>query len=47
MDYKLQDMKRSYKELEMKGKGYKKQLDELQVALMKHFEQYVNLLEIC
>ncbi|TXG57552.1 hypothetical protein EZV62_015381 [Acer yangbiense] len=38
-DYKLQDMKRLYKELEMKGKGYKKRLDDLQVALMKHLEQ--------
>ncbi|KAL5741248.1 hypothetical protein ACOSP7_027980 [Xanthoceras sorbifolium] len=38
-DYKVQDMKRLYKELEMKGKGYKKRLDELQVALMKHLEQ--------
>ena len=41
-DYKLQDMKRQYKELEMKGKGYKKRLDDLQVALMKHLEQYVG-----
>lgn len=39
-DYKLQDMKKLYKELEMKGKGYKKKLDELQVALVKHMEQY-------
>ncbi|XP_034707420.1 structural maintenance of chromosomes protein 4 [Vitis riparia] len=38
-DYKLQDMKKLYKELEMKGKGYKKKLDELQVALVKHMEQ--------
>ncbi|KAI9154551.1 hypothetical protein LWI28_027999 [Acer negundo] len=38
-DYKLQDMRRLYKELEMKGKGYKKRLDDLQVALMKHLEQ--------
>ncbi|KAK3188084.1 hypothetical protein Dsin_027645 [Dipteronia sinensis] len=38
-DYKLQDMKRLNKELEMKGKGYKKRLDDLQVALMKHLEQ--------
>lgn len=34
-------MKKSFKELEMKGKGYKKRLDELQVALTKHMEQYV------
>lgn len=39
-DYKLQDMKKLYKELEMKGKGYKRKLDELQVALVKHMEQY-------
>ena len=40
VDYKLQDMKKLYKELEMKGKGYKRKLDELQVALVKHMEQY-------
>ena len=34
-------MKRAYKDLEMKGKGYKKKLDELQNALNKHLEQYV------
>lgn len=39
---KIKDLKRSYKELEMKGKGYKKRLDDLQVALMKHLEQYVD-----
>ncbi|RVW82691.1 Structural maintenance of chromosomes protein 4 [Vitis vinifera] len=39
VDYKLQDMKKLYKELEMKGKGYKRKLDELQVALVKHMEQ--------
>ncbi|KAJ4707448.1 Structural maintenance of chromosomes protein [Melia azedarach] len=38
-DYKLQDMKKLYKELEMKGKGYKKRLDDLQIALTKHLEQ--------
>ncbi|KAK2994629.1 hypothetical protein RJ640_025683 [Escallonia rubra] len=38
-DYKLQDMKKLYKELEMKGKGYKKKLDDLQIALSKHMEQ--------
>ncbi|KAF7802987.1 structural maintenance of chromosomes protein 4 [Senna tora] len=38
-EFKLKDMKRAYKELEMKGKGYKKRLDELQTALKKHLEQ--------
>lgn len=38
-EYKLQDMKKAYKELEMKGKGYKKKLDDLRVALSKHMEQ--------
>ncbi|KAJ8749963.1 hypothetical protein K2173_013878 [Erythroxylum novogranatense] len=38
-DYKLQDMKKSYKELELKGKGYKKKLDDLQTALTHHMEQ--------
>lgn len=45
-DYRLQDMKKLYKELEMKGKGYRKRLDELQVALTKHLEQYVFIMEI-
>lgn len=40
-DFKLKDMKKAYKELEMKGKGYKKRLDELQTAIHKHLEQYV------
>lgn len=39
-DYKLKDMKRLYKDLEMKGKGYKKRLDDLQIGLAKHMEQY-------
>lgn len=38
-DYKLQDMKKAYKELDIKGKGYKKKLDDLQIALKKHMEQ--------
>ncbi|XP_057491270.1 structural maintenance of chromosomes protein 4 [Actinidia eriantha] len=38
-DYKLQDMKKAYKELEMKGKGYKKRLDDLHIAFLKHMEQ--------
>lgn len=40
-DFKLKDMKRAFQELEMKGKGYKKRLNELQSALKKHLEQYV------
>jgi len=35
-EYKLQDMKKAYKELELKAKGYKKRLDDLQTALIKH-----------
>ena len=42
-DYRLQDMKKSYKELELKGKGYKKKLDDLQNALLHHMEQYADL----
>lgn len=38
-EFKLQDMKKMCKELEVKGKGYKKRLDELQLALLKHLEQ--------
>ncbi|XP_028125299.1 structural maintenance of chromosomes protein 4 [Camellia sinensis] len=38
-DYKLQDMKKAYKELDMKGKGYKKRLDDLHMASLKHMEQ--------
>ncbi|PIM99573.1 Structural maintenance of chromosome protein [Handroanthus impetiginosus] len=38
-EYKLQDKKKACKELEIKGKGYKKKLDDLQVALSKHMEQ--------
>jgi len=40
-DFKLKDMKKAFKELEMKGKGYKKRLDELHSAIHKHLEQYV------
>ncbi|XP_042498778.1 structural maintenance of chromosomes protein 4 [Macadamia integrifolia] len=39
IDYKLQDMKKLLKEWEMKGKGYKKRLDDLQNELTKHMEQ--------
>jgi hypothetical protein len=40
-DYKLQDMKKAYKELELKGNGFRKKLDDLKNALIKHMEQYV------
>lgn len=46
-DYKLKDMKKLYNELELKGKGYRKKLDELQNALEKHMEQYVDLIDFC
>ncbi|XP_062106651.1 structural maintenance of chromosomes protein 4 [Humulus lupulus] len=39
VDYKLKDMKKLYNELELKGKGYKKKLDELESAIVKHMEQ--------
>ncbi|KAK4417662.1 Structural maintenance of chromosomes protein 4 [Sesamum alatum] len=38
-EYKLQDKRKACKELEIKGKAYKKKLDDLQVALSKHMEQ--------
>ncbi|KAF8409834.1 hypothetical protein HHK36_002352 [Tetracentron sinense] len=38
-EFKLQDLKKVCKEWEMKGKGYRKKLDDLQIALMKHMEQ--------
>lgn len=38
-EYKLQDKRKAVKEMEIKGKGYKKKLDDLQVALSKHMEQ--------
>ncbi|KAI4389054.1 hypothetical protein MLD38_001318 [Melastoma candidum] len=38
-DFKLQDLKKAYKELELKQKGYQKRLDDLQVSLAKHLEQ--------
>lgn len=44
-DYKLKDMKKLFNELELKGKGYRKRLDELQNALAKHLEQYVDLID--
>lgn len=42
-DYKLQDIRKAYKELEIKGKGCKKKLDDLQIALSKHMGQYVSI----
>lgn len=38
-EYKLQDMKKSLKELEIKGKGYKKRMHDLRVSLSKHMDQ--------
>ncbi|XP_050230281.1 structural maintenance of chromosomes protein 4-like isoform X2 [Mercurialis annua] len=38
-DYKLQDIKKGYKELELKGESDKKKLDNLQSALTRHMEQ--------
>ncbi|XP_073144785.1 structural maintenance of chromosomes protein 4 [Henckelia pumila] len=38
-DYKLKDMKKICKELDIKGKGYKKKFDDLQVAFSKQIEQ--------
>ncbi|CAM8982273.1 unnamed protein product [Rhodiola kirilowii] len=38
-DYRLQDLKKNFKELEMKGKGYKKKLDDLKISLSNHMEQ--------
>lgn len=38
-NYNLQVMKKTYKDLELKGKGYKKKLDDLLIALSKHIEQ--------
>lgn len=38
-EYKLQDMKKSHKEFEIKGKGYRKRMDDLRVSLSKHMDQ--------
>ncbi|EYU34070.1 hypothetical protein ABFS82_08G023500 [Erythranthe guttata] len=38
-EFKLQDKKKAYVELQIKGKGYKKKLGDLQAALSKHMEQ--------
>lgn len=38
-DFKLKDMKKLHKEMEMQGRGYTKKLDDLQNATMKHMEQ--------
>lgn len=45
-DFKLQDLKKAYKELEMKGKGYKKRLDDLHIALLEHMEQYASIYKL-
>lgn len=45
--FQLQESKKVYKEQEQKGKHYNKKLDELQSALVKHMEQYVNLRNPC
>ncbi|CAI9109700.1 OLC1v1009573C1 [Oldenlandia corymbosa var. corymbosa] len=39
VEYKLQEMKKLHKDLELKGKGYKKRLDDLQTSFAKHMEQ--------
>ncbi|GAB2212622.1 hypothetical protein Drorol1_Dr00020599, partial [Drosera rotundifolia] len=38
-DFKLKDMKKLYKELEMKEKAYKKKFDDLERSIVKHMEQ--------
>lgn len=38
-EYKLQDKRKAFKELEYKGKAYKKKLGDLEIALSKHMEQ--------
>lgn len=38
-DFKLQETKRAFKELELKGKGFQRRLEELQNAIMKQMEQ--------
>ncbi|XP_058224074.1 structural maintenance of chromosomes protein 4-like isoform X2 [Rhododendron vialii] len=43
-DYELQELKKDYKELEMKGRGYKKRLGDLRIDFMKHMEQIQNYL---
>jgi len=40
-EYKLQDTKRLAKEWEMKMKTFKKRLDEIQINVVKHMDQYV------
>ncbi|KAK4271986.1 hypothetical protein QN277_020599 [Acacia crassicarpa] len=39
-DFKLKDMKREYKEWDMKRKGYKKRLDELQTAFKSIWNKF-------
>lgn len=45
--FQLQEKKKLYKEQELKGKHYNKKLDDLQTALVKHMEQYVNFWNPC
>lgn len=42
-DFKLQETKRAFKELELKGKGFQRRLEELQNAIMKQMEQYAKI----
>ncbi|KAL9227011.1 hypothetical protein vseg_002759 [Gypsophila vaccaria] len=41
-EFKLKDMKKVCKEMEIKEKGYSKKLDNLQNAIQKHMEQIVQ-----
>ncbi|XP_042019712.1 structural maintenance of chromosomes protein 4-like [Salvia splendens] len=38
-EYKLQDKRKACKELEIKGKAYKKRLDDLEISISKHLDQ--------
>lgn len=38
-EYKLQNMKKLLKDWEMKGKAFKKRLDDIQMDLVKHMDQ--------
>lgn len=38
-EYKLKDMKKLYKDLDIKGKGYSKKIDDLDNAITKQLEQ--------
>lgn len=45
-DFRLQDLKKAHKELELKLKGYRKKLDDLQVSLANHLEQYDSVAKL-